>query len=67
MKNIRLIAVMIVVSLVVLAGGLLQEAAAQWKPEKPINLIVPWGRGGRPIVLRGLMLALLKRLWGRRL
>ncbi len=46
MKNIRLIAVMIVVSLVVLAGGLLQEAAAQWKPEKPINLIVPWGAGG---------------------
>jgi tripartite-type tricarboxylate transporter receptor subunit TctC len=46
MKNIRLIAVVIVVSLVVLAGGLLQDAAAQWKPEKPINLIVPWGAGG---------------------
>ena len=46
MKNVRLIAVVIVVSLVVLTGGLFQDAAAQWKPEKPINLIVPWGAGG---------------------
>lgn len=23
-----------------------QEAAAEWKPDRPINLIVPWGAGG---------------------
>ena len=29
-----------------LALGLALPAAAQWKPTKPINLIVPWAAGG---------------------
>ena len=29
-----------------LALGLAFPAAAQWKPTKPINLIVPWAAGG---------------------
>jgi tripartite-type tricarboxylate transporter receptor subunit TctC len=26
--------------------GLVSSVYAQWKPEKPVNLIVPWGAGG---------------------
>lgn len=36
----------LVVAVVLMVGFGSQDALAQWKPEKPINLIVPWGAGG---------------------
>jgi len=46
MKKLLCITVVSLLSVVVVSGVLLQEARAEWKPDRPINLIVPWGAGG---------------------
>jgi tripartite-type tricarboxylate transporter receptor subunit TctC len=45
MKKLVFIAAVISLSIALMSGAFLKEAHAEW-PEKPINLIVPWGAGG---------------------
>ncbi|PIE32081.1 hypothetical protein CSA56_16590 [candidate division KSB3 bacterium] len=44
-KNVR-IAALVVLCAVVVSGTMVSAANAEWKPDKPIKLIVPWGAGG---------------------
>ncbi len=46
MKKLLCITLVSLLSLTLMAGAFLQEVHAEWKPDKPINLIVPWGAGG---------------------
>jgi tripartite-type tricarboxylate transporter receptor subunit TctC len=47
MKKVGLILLALAVSLPIFATGVDEEAGGYaWQPEKPVNLIVPWGAGG---------------------
>lgn len=46
MKKVLFVGAIIIFSIMILSAASLQEARAEWKPDKPINLIVPWGAGG---------------------
>ena len=46
MKKSLCITIVSLLTLTFMFGALVLEARAEWKPDKPINLIVPWGAGG---------------------
>lgn len=51
----------------VLALGLAAPAAAQWKPTKPINLIVPWAAGGSTDQVTRVTAAELEKALGQKI
>lgn len=55
------------VSLVALALGVALPAAAQWKPAKPINLIVPWAAGGSTDQITRVTAAELEKVLGQKI
>jgi tripartite-type tricarboxylate transporter receptor subunit TctC len=50
-----------------LALGLAAPAAAQWKPTKPINLIVPWAAGGSTDQITRVTAAELEKVLGQKI
>jgi len=54
-------------SLAALALGLALPAAAQWKPAKPINLIVPWAAGGSTDQITRVTAAELEKVLGQKI
>lgn len=54
-------------SAAVLALGLAAPAAAQWKPSKPINLIVPWAAGGSTDQITRVTAAELEKVLGQKI
>ncbi|HYF18513.1 MAG TPA: tripartite tricarboxylate transporter substrate binding protein [Ramlibacter sp.] len=55
------------VPLAALALGLALPAAAQWKPTKPINLIVPWAAGGSTDQITRVTAAELEKVLGQKI
>lgn len=55
------------VSLAALALGFALPAAAQWKPTKPINLIVPWAAGGSTDQITRVTAAELEKVLGQKI
>jgi tripartite-type tricarboxylate transporter receptor subunit TctC len=55
------------VSLAALALGFAVPAAAQWKPTKPINLIVPWAAGGSTDQITRVTAAELEKVLGQKI
>jgi len=55
------------VSLVALALGVALPAAAQWKPAKPVNLIVPWAAGGSTDQITRVTAAELEKVLGQKI
>lgn len=55
------------VSLAALALGFALPAAAQWKPAKPINLIVPWAAGGSTDQITRVTAAELEKVLGQKI
>ena len=55
------------VSLAALAVGFALPAAAQWKPTKPINLIVPWAAGGSTDQITRVTAAELEKVLGQKI
>ncbi len=53
------------VSLAVMAMGIALPAAAQWKPTRPINLIVPWAAGGSTDQVTRVTAAELEKVLGQ--
>ncbi len=53
------------VSLAVMALGIALPAAAQWKPTRPINLIVPWAAGGSTDQVTRVTAAELEKVLGQ--
>jgi tripartite-type tricarboxylate transporter receptor subunit TctC len=53
--------------LAALALGLALPAAAQWKPSKPINLIVPWAAGGSTDQITRVTAAELEKVLGQKI
>ena len=53
------------VSLAVMALGVALPAAAQWKPTRPINLIVPWAAGGSTDQVTRVTAAELEKVLGQ--
>ncbi|RYF18734.1 MAG: tripartite tricarboxylate transporter substrate binding protein [Comamonadaceae bacterium] len=51
----------------VLALGFTLPAAAQWKPTKPINLIVPWAAGGSTDQITRVTAAELEKVLGQKI
>jgi tripartite-type tricarboxylate transporter receptor subunit TctC len=51
----------------VLALGFALPAAAQWKPTKPINLIVPWAAGGSTDQITRVTAAELEKVLGQKI
>lgn len=51
----------------VLALGFALPAAAQWKPSKPINLIVPWAAGGSTDQITRVTAAELEKVLGQKI
>jgi tripartite-type tricarboxylate transporter receptor subunit TctC len=54
-------------SLAALALGFALPAAAQWKPAKPINLIVPWAAGGSTDQITRVTAAELEKVLGQKI
>jgi len=46
MKKVFFVVAVMFLSVALISGAFLKDAHAEWKPDKPINLIVPWGAGG---------------------
>ncbi|NKE68207.1 tripartite tricarboxylate transporter substrate binding protein [Ramlibacter sp. RBP-2] len=55
------------VSLAALALGFALPAAAQWKPTKPINLVVPWAAGGSTDQITRVTAAELEKVLGQKI
>ncbi len=55
------------VSLAALALGIALPAAAQWKPAKPVNLIVPWAAGGSTDQITRVTAAELEKVLGQKI
>ena len=55
------------VSLAALALGFALPAAAQWKPTRPINLIVPWAAGGSTDQITRVTAAELEKVLGQKI
>ncbi|MHB1123886.1 MAG: Bug family tripartite tricarboxylate transporter substrate binding protein [Ramlibacter sp.] len=55
------------VSLAAIALGFALPAAAQWKPTKPINLIVPWAAGGSTDQITRVTAAELEKVLGQKI
>jgi tripartite-type tricarboxylate transporter receptor subunit TctC len=53
------------VSMAVMALGIVLPAAAQWKPTRPINLIVPWAAGGSTDQVTRVTAAELEKVLGQ--
>ena len=55
-------------ALAVMAAGIAAPAAAQqWKPNKPINLIVPWAAGGSTDQVTRVTAAELEKVLGQKI
>ena len=54
-------------SAAVLALGFAAPAAAQWKPTKPINLIVPWAAGGSTDQITRVTAAEIEKVLGQKI
>ena len=55
------------VAMAALALGFALPAAAQWKPTKPINLIVPWAAGGSTDQITRVTAAELEKVLGQKI
>jgi tripartite-type tricarboxylate transporter receptor subunit TctC len=53
------------VSIAAIALGVALPAAAQWKPTRPINLIVPWAAGGATDQVTRVTAAELEKVLGQ--
>jgi len=54
-------------ALAAMAFGIATPAAAQWKPSKPINLIVPWAAGGSTDQVTRVTAAELEKVLGQKI